>query len=74
MQADLTIGFDVFLAILLLKAKRKPHKQVTMLMVEDLTIKYSWWSVKELKQLTAIRDLGTDCDDLEVFLDSVVAS
>jgi len=62
MQADLTGGLDGFLAILLPKAKRKLGKRAAMLTIEDLTVKYNWWSGKEPKKLPALFDLDEQDD------------
>jgi hypothetical protein len=67
-KADLNASFDEFLDFLLEKSKRKLGNKGAMVTVDDLTVKYNWWSGKmEPKKIPALYDLEEE-DDFDSML------
>ena len=54
--------FVDFLDVVLEKSKKKLGQKASMLAIEDLTIKYNWWSEKELKKIPQLFDLEDEED------------
>lgn len=67
-RADLSTDFDEFLDFLLQKSKKKLGNKAHMLTVDDLTVKYNWWSGKsEPKKIPQLYDLEEE-DDFDSIL------
>ena len=54
--------FVDFLDVVLEKSKKKLGQKASMLAIEDLTIKYNWWSEKEPKKIPQLFDLEDEED------------